>query len=69
MADISMCQCENCPATKTCFRFLATPSDYQCYFIMSDEDKKEIEKNGKCSEYWECKTEEDLKKYDRYWRD
>ena len=33
MADITMCKGDNCPSKQTCYRFLATPSEYrQSYF-------------------------------------
>jgi hypothetical protein len=32
MADISMCQSENCPKNKECYRYMAIPNEqYQSY--------------------------------------
>lgn len=62
MADISMCTAFECPLAKTCFRFLATPSEYQTYFIIDHPTKD-------CGEYWPVKDEEELKRLDEYWRD
>lgn len=67
MADISMCNNHRCPLSSTCYRYLAKPSLYQCYFIMSEENKQKIKDTGTCSEYWKCETKEDLAKYDSYW--
>lgn len=67
MADISMCDNHQCPLSSTCFRYLAKPSQYQCYFIMSEKEKQKIKETGECSEYWKCETKEDLKKYNDYW--
>lgn len=67
MADICKCSFSQCPLFSTCFRFLAKESQYQAYFVLTDEDKEKIKKTGKCSEYWECKTPQDLKKFNDYW--
>jgi len=32
MADISMCRGIDCPLKDKCYRFLAPPSRWQCYF-------------------------------------
>ena len=40
MADISMCNNHRCPLSSTCYRYLAKPSLYQSYFIMSEEEKQ-----------------------------
>lgn len=69
MADISMCTNSKCPLSSTCYRYLARPSQYQCYYILSPEDIDKIRTTGTCSEYWKCETKEDLEKFDRYWRD
>ena len=49
MADITMCEGDNCPSKQTCYRFLATPNEYrQSYFYPTPNivDKK-------CDEYWD----------------
>ena len=57
MPDISMCPGTDCPKKETCYRFMATPSDYQSYFIHSPI------KDGKCDHYWEyVKPKVDKKK-------
>lgn len=62
-----MCNNHQCPLSSTCFRYLAKASQYQAYYILSPEDIDKIRTTGKCDEYWECKTPEDLKKYNNYW--
>ena len=62
MADIAKCNRDDCPKCKTCFRFLATPSQYQSFFIIDEVDEN-------CKEYWECTTEEEFKRLDYAWRD
>jgi len=50
MPDISMCQNEECPLKKKCYRFTATPSPLlQTYaYFKPDED-------GKCEYFWNNK--------------
>ena len=62
MTDICKCNRSDCPLSKSCFRFLAEDSAYQAYFII---DK--VPEN--CKEYWPVKDEEELKKYNEYWKD
>ena len=45
MPDISMCQNVDCPFHESCYRFNATPSDYQSYADFAPVD-------GAC-EYYE----------------
>lgn len=52
-----------CALRQTCFRALATDSEYQSYFIM---EEKEIQTPEECGEYWDCPDED---KYQRYWDD
>ena len=63
MADITMCKNENCPVKDTCFRYLATPSQYQAYYVFDENS------NEPCDSYWECETEEILNKFNKMWRD
>lgn len=46
MADISMCKDNTCPSRKTCFRFIAKPSEYQSYMKFDRKEK------AKCNSYW-----------------
>lgn len=46
MADITMCSGKNCPVANKCYRFTATPSDHQSYFLSPPYDGKS------CSMYW-----------------
>jgi len=46
MADISMCRGGDCPLKKSCYRFLAKPSELQSYTTPPFKD-------GKCEIYWE----------------
>lgn len=51
MPDIAMCHGEDCPSKQTCYRFLATPSEYrQSYFYPTPEVV-----DGKCIEYWDAR--------------
>jgi hypothetical protein len=63
MADITMCQNEDCPVKDTCFRYLATPSQYQSFYVF-DKDTKEP-----CDWYWECTDDKELEQFNRMWRD
>ena len=46
MADITKCKGTDCPLKETCYRYNATPDDYQSYFT-------EVPiKDGKCDMYW-----------------
>lgn len=47
MPDIAMCKGVGCPKKKTCYRFKATPSYYQSYFMTAPY----VEKEG-CGYYW-----------------
>lgn len=42
MPDITMCTNEECPHKEECYRFKATPSEYQSYGTF------EPDKNGEC---------------------
>jgi hypothetical protein len=33
MPDISMCKGEDCPLKNECYRYTATPCEYQSYFV------------------------------------
>lgn len=45
MPDITMCTGEGCPLKQTCWRYIAKPSEWQCYFT-------EVPlKDGKCDYY------------------
>ena len=51
MADITKCRDFFCSLKDTCYRYTATSSDRQSYFILSPRKKNE------CEYYWETKTE------------
>ena len=46
MPDITMCEGTGCPVKDECYRFTASPSDYQSYFVDPPI------KDGKCEMYW-----------------
>ncbi len=47
MPDITMCSGKNCKVKESCYRFLATPSSYQSFFVEPPI------KEDKCDYYWE----------------
>lgn len=47
MSDITMCKNDTCPLKNTCYRFIATPSEY----LQSYADFKYDEKTG-CDYYY-----------------
>ena len=52
MPDITMCTGDDCPMKNTCYRYLATPSEYwQSYFACVPYA------NSECEHYWECEEE------------
>lgn len=55
MPDITMCY-GYCPLQETCYRYNATPSMWQAYFVNTPY------KNGKCDFYWHMKKFEDVKR-------
>ena len=48
MADITMCLGKDCEIKHQCYRYTATPSNYQSYF--SEIPNKN---NFGCNEYWD----------------
>lgn len=54
MADITMCTDKQCPLNMTCYRYNATPSNYQSYFSVSPRDTA-VSNTVKCDHYWEFK--------------
>ena len=65
MADIAMCNNPNCRICESCFRHKATPSEYQCYFMVT----KSIETEADCDEYWAIKDDKELRRLDKVWQD
>lgn len=65
MADISMCRNCRCLLKGTCFRFLATPSEYQAYLLID----KDVETEADCDSYWKCDTNKQRKELDKVWQD
>ncbi len=52
MADITMCGNESCPIKMNCYRYTATPNEYQSYFMgmpLLKEDQQG------CVEFWDNK--------------
>lgn len=47
MPDITMCKGEECPLKETCYRYIATPTINQSYFVNPPFTKK-----GQCLYYW-----------------
>lgn len=47
MPDISMCNDRDCPSCKTCYRFMATPSEWRQSYAAFDRKGKD-----KCEHYW-----------------
>ena len=60
-----MCKNEQCAIKQWCFRYRATPSQYQTYFIVD----KVVDNSDDCSEFWEVTNDNELAKLNRYWRD
>lgn len=46
MPDFTMCSGDGCPLKDDCKRFLASPSDYQSFFVNPPVV------NGKCDSFW-----------------
>ena len=46
MPDITMCVGIFCPLKETCYRYLASPNEYQSYFLEAPY------KNNECEHYW-----------------
>lgn len=41
MPDISMCQNSDCPSHRSCYRFMAIPSDYQAVARFEPEEGRQ----------------------------
>jgi hypothetical protein len=54
MADITMCNDAKCPLNMTCYRYQASPSNWQSYFMNSPKVENP---NGtvECEHYWDMK--------------
>lgn len=65
MADIAMCNNPNCRICESCFRHKATPSEYQCYFMVT----KPVENEADCDEYWKILDDKELRRLDKVWAD
>ena len=50
MADISMCNAEECPKKDTCYRYNAPANPYWQSYIMWEKDK---DFTRECEYYWE----------------
>lgn len=51
MADITMCKGGDCPLKEQCYRYKATMSFYQSYFVEPPF------KDGKCDMFWGTSNE------------
>jgi len=49
MADIQMCKDQECPMKRKCYRFTATPNEWQWYLDPS------VRKGDKCEDLWDNK--------------
>lgn len=66
MADITMCNNEDCPLKMKCFRYRATPSPYWQPYYVFDESTPVGED---CISRWEFKDDDELEKLNRIWHD
>ena len=55
MPDITMCVGKFCPLKETCYRYLASPNEYQSYFLEAPY------KNNDCEHYWKINKLNSLK--------
>lgn len=53
MADITMCREKDCPRSKECYRFTATPNEHWQSYL----EKPVYDENG-CKHFWRVKSEE-----------
>jgi predicted amidophosphoribosyltransferase len=66
MADITMCDNEECPLKMSCFRYRAKPSPYwQPYYVINESSPV----GDECIYQWIFKDEEELDKLNRMWHD
>lgn len=66
MVDICMCNNDECPLKKHCYRYMAEASQYQTYFIVDEKLKKDAQEH-KCTGYWDVKSKADIERLNRYW--
>lgn len=59
MPDISMCSGLNCPLKETCYRYKATPSFHQSYFMPPP-----LKEDTSCDYYWKIRDEEQIRTLD-----
>lgn len=53
MPDLTLCVDHECKQRKTCYRYLATPSEYQSFFVGSPRDEE-----GECMYKMEVTSDE-----------
>ncbi len=58
MADISMCDGEDCSKKSTCYRYLAKPNPYRQSYISPDP------RGETCEAYWKVESNSQLKRMD-----
>ena len=54
MPDISMCINPNCSLSSHCYRFMATPDQWQSFLILDQTVKTEED----CEHFWRMKEDE-----------
>lgn len=60
MPDITMCKGTDCPLKERCFRYKATPSYFQSWFVDIPFDKQ----LNNCNQYWEVISKSKIKRLD-----
>ena len=65
MADIAMCRNPGCSLCEYCYRFRATPSEYQSMVLID----KVVNSVDDCDHYWPVYNEEDFKRLEEEWQD
>ena len=63
LVDIAKCNGYDCNKKGNCFRYLATPSEWQAYADFKQED------NGYCIGYWEVNSASHLEQLQDEWED
>lgn len=65
MVDIAKCNNTNCKICQSCFRYRATPAEYQAYVLVD----KPVNTSEDCGEYWPFDDEEELAALEELWAD
>lgn len=59
MPDISMCQDNECPSAKKCYRYMARPYSWQSYGNFGRKPDQ-----LKCDSFWDFKSKSEKKRLD-----